>query len=198
MNKNGYLNDETCRRVACAAEIGEEIISQAIILCGWDYRADSDITIAAAMKSYLIYIKPNLHAKALIQSLSRDTVGDAFFSRLLLFSICKAKQPDIIVVTSDYHVERTRHIFDFVFHGYAKSIRIQGCTLNNGDLSRLASELNSTAAFRKTFSGVNKGDMDAIHTAMTVNHPFYNGSVHPIIGSTESIIDQLQLLSSIT
>ena len=198
MDKNGSLNDETSRRVACAAKIDDEITSQAIILCGWAYRADSDITIADAMKKYLKHIQPNLQAPVLTQSLSRDTVGDAFFSRLLLAYIRKAKQPDIVVVTSDYHVERTRDIFDFVFHGYAKSIRVQGCKLDNEDPSTLASELNSTAAFRKTFSGVNKGDMDGIHTAITVGHPFYNGSVHPIIGSTKSIIDQLQLLSSIT
>ena len=198
MDKNGSLNDETSRRVACAAKINEKITSQAIILCGWAYRADSDIAIADAMKKHLQHIQPNLNTKILTQSLSRDTVGDAFFSRLLLAYICKAKQPDIIVVTSGYHVERTRHIFDFVFHGYAKRIRVQGCKLDNENLSTLASELNSTEAFRKTFSGVNKDDMDGIHTAITVGHPFYNGSVHPIIGSTESIIDQLQLLSSIT
>lgn len=197
MDKNGLLDDETSRRVACTAEISEALISQAVILCGWAYRADSNITIADAMKNYLKHITPKLHAMLLTQSLSRDTVGDAFFSRLLLAYICKAKQPDIIVVTSDYHVERTRHIFDFIFHGYAKSISVQGCKLDNDDPSRLATELKSTAAFTKTFSGVNKGDMDAIHTTMTVDHPFYNGSVHPIIESIESIIDQLQLLSSI-
>ena len=198
MDKNGLINDETSRRVARAAQISEEIMPRAIILCGWAYRSDSNITIADAMKNRLKLIQPNSHTPILTQSLSRDTVGDAFFSRVLLADICKAKQPDIIVVTSEYHVERTRCIFDFIFHGYAKSIDVQGCKLNSENLARLASELDSTAAFRKTFLGVNRGDMDSIHRAMTADHPYYNGCAHPMIRSTESIIDQLHLLGSNT
>lgn len=198
MHKNGSLNEETRRRVELAAHADKEVAAEAIILCGWAYRADSDITIASAMKEHIAQSHPALLPKAMIQDLSRDTVGDAFFSRLLLYNVCREKQPDVIVVTSDYHVDRSKLIFEFIFHGYAKSINVQGCRLIRENDSKQLSELNSIAAFKETFLGICNGDMKGIHNAMRSSHPFYNGTVYPVISSPELIASQLRLLGSIT
>lgn len=194
MDKNGSLNNETSQRVALAAQIDRELSSLALILCGWAYRADSDITIAGAMKNHIEHSRPDLIGKLLIQPLSRDTVGDAFFTRILLQHIRKVSEPNIVIVTSNYHARRALDIFNFIFHGYARHVRVKGCELPGGDSSRLLSELQSTGAFRKTFRGVDYGDMNAIHDAMAVRHPFYNGSVYPAIGTLESAVDELRQL----
>ena len=198
MDKNGIVNDETSRRVNCACHIDKDKQSQALVLCGWDYRPDTNITIAAAMKKHIEHNQPKILHKTLIQPLSRDTVGDAFFSRLFLNYICKARKPEIVIVTSDYHTHRAKNIFEFVFHGYAKSISLHGCKLARSAHPNPQSEMNSISAFRKTFLGVRSGEMNAIHAAMKTAHPFYNGSVHPTISSIESIINQLQSLNLTT
>jgi len=192
MDKNGIINDETSRRVNCASHIDKDKKSQALVLCGWDYRPDTSITIAAAMKKHIENSQPKILHKALIQPLSRDTVGDAFFSRLFLDYICKARKPEIIVVTSDYHTHRAKIIFEFVFHDYAKSISLHGCKLARSTHQNQQSELRSISAFRKTFLGIRSGDMNGIHAAMKTSHPFYNGSGHPTISPLESIINELQ------
>ncbi len=48
------MNAETAARVELAAQLENELESSLILLCGWDYRPDCDITIADAMKNYLI------------------------------------------------------------------------------------------------------------------------------------------------
>lgn len=192
MDENGVLDNETSARVALAFQIDDELVSSAVILCGWDYRADSDITIAEAMRCHVESSRPDLMDKLLIQPLSRDTVGDAFFSRLLLQYICNASEPYIVVVTSNYHVKRTASIFEFIFNGYASRIHVQGCEVVGGNSSRQLSEAQSTAAFLKTFSGIDPGDMNAIHRAMAVGHPFYNGSVYPLISSIEPAVNKLR------
>ena len=195
INKDGSLNTESAQRVSLATQIEAETASQALILCGWDYRDDSDITISGAMKRHIECKRPELASKLLIQPLSRDTVGDAFFSRILLQQINSANNPNIIVATSDYHAKRTLDIFNFIFHGYARRVDVRGSETDGDDNSRHLPELQSTMAFRKTFCGIAPGDVHAIRDAMACTHPFYNGSIYPKIGSLETIANELQQLA---
>ncbi len=180
MSERGVLNDETIARINLAAQLESGQESHLIMLCGWDYRADCDIAIADAMREYLRVHHPRLAQKAICQRLSRDTVGDAVFSRIYLDELVGSDALDAVcIVTSDYHVHRTKKIFEFVFWEDC-SVFVKGASGFERNDSTM-NEAESLAAFRKTFGNATPGDINSIYSSLRDAHPFYNGAVYPRI-----------------
>ena len=44
---------------------------------------------------------------------SRDTIGDAFFARIMHTDVRKLR--NLLIITSDFHMPRTKQIFDWIF-----------------------------------------------------------------------------------
>lgn len=195
MNQRGELNAETAARVDLAAQIEKNEASALIILCGWPYRTDSDVAIADAMRGYLLAKYPAFSQKARCQRLSRDTVGDAIFSRIYLDHLIGGLATCLInVFTSDYHVERTREIFEFVF-GRTCSVSISGVPGFQCEDSA-AREADSLAAFRSTFRNALPGDLTSIYSTLRNRHPFYNGQVYPKINRLDDVAGALAGMAS--
>ena len=113
MDANGVLNLESIARAKKAVEIFNEKNIPYLVTSGWAYRKDSEIKIADAFKHYLV---KNLHVnpkKILTELNSRDTVGDAFFTKINLAVPLSWKK--ICVVTSNYDVERANEIFNLIY-----------------------------------------------------------------------------------
>ena len=191
MGERGVLNDETIARINLAAQLESSQESHLILLCGWDYRPDCDIAIADAMREYLRVHHPKLAQKAICQRLSRDTVGDAVFSRIYLDELVGNGAFDAVcVITSDYHVHRTKKVFEFVF-GEDCSVVVKGAAgFECNDLTM--KEAESLAAFRKTFGNATPGDINSIYSALRDDHPFYNGTVYPRIDEPCDVIRELK------
>lgn len=167
MDGEGNPNVESRARADAAAQAWRQGRAPLIVPCGWAYRADTDLTIAEALSRYLQ--STGIPAQAIVtETRSRDTVGDAVYTRET------GAWPRPLVVTSDYHAERTRQVFAFVY-GYP--VTVEGAPSNAGD--RLEAEQASLRAFRDTFAGVPAGDIQAIHARMLAAHPFYREGASP-------------------
>ncbi|MSP50252.1 MAG: YdcF family protein [Alphaproteobacteria bacterium] len=176
MDPNGILNKESTLRANLAAKLVEELKIPYVVTCGWAYRNDTRIKIADAFKAYLVNL--GLKSDRIITELnSRDTVGDAVFTRVNVAEPMGFSK--VCVVTSNYHVDRTTKVFDFVY-GSKFSVGVKGAEVEFCD-DVLAKELNSESAFNRTFSNVKVGDIDQIMEALKKNHPFYNGKIYPKI-----------------
>lgn len=176
MDSTGILNKESTLRADLAAKLMDELDVPYVVTCGWAYRRDSSILIADAFKSYLISVgvKPD---KIITEINSRDTVGDALFTKV---NVSEPKGFNkLCIVTSNYHVPRTTRIFNFVYgSGYA--ITVKGVAVEYSE-SVISKELESECAFKRTFSNVVAGNADQIIDALKSNHPFYNGEIYPRI-----------------
>ena len=84
MDENGLLNSESKARANKAVEILNEREISHIVTCGWAYRNDSDIKIADAFKSYIVNSLGVNPSKVITELNSRDTVGDAYFTKINL------------------------------------------------------------------------------------------------------------------
>jgi len=176
MDKDGVLNKESSLRANLAAQMARDYKIPFVITCGWAYRADSDVKIADAFKSYIV--KLGVRAEQILtEENSRDTVGDAVFTRLNLVEPLGLRK--FYVVTSNYHVPRTTKVFNFVY-GSNFSFDVIGADVEFDD-SFLSKETESEIAFDRTFCNVNNGDMAQIMEALRNNHPFYNGKIYPKI-----------------
>ncbi len=173
MDKKGELNKESKLRIDKLIEVLDTKTQAKVFFCGWAYRKDCSLTIARAQKKYFQSISSSKHETYLIED-SRDTVGDAVFSRRFIESHLAIK--NVNVFTSDYHVDRTKFIFQFVY-GNFYNIKVIGATT---DLQKdlCDAEFDSLNSFKKTFTGVKKGDLTKIIYTMKAKHPFYNGEVY--------------------
>ena len=190
MSSKGELNSESIARIDLAADFERFQESELVVLCGWAYRSDSDIAIADAMKRYLLASHPHIAHKAASQKMSRDTVGDAIFSRIYIDKFFDNSAFDVVnVFTSDYPLRRTEEIFKFVF-GDQIAVLVRGAPGFDDEEAKVREE-NSLKAFRRTFSGVSSGDMKLIFAELKNSHPFYNGSVHPKIPGMSEVMKQL-------
>ena len=104
----------------------------------------------------------------------RDTVGDAYFTKINMALSLNWK--NLCVVTSDYHVKRTKEILSFIY-GNCFSVEVYGASVVH-DISILGNELASIDAFRDTFLGVTMGNNIEILKRLRERHPFYNGQVY--------------------
>lgn len=174
MDKNGFLNFESKSRAAKAVEIFNEYEISYIVTCGWAYRSDSNIKIAEAFKTYLVDEMGVNPGKVITEVNSRDTVGDAFFTKVNHAS--RLNWRSVCVVTSNYHVARTNEIFNFIY-GDDYSVEVVGTPIDY-DESTLNHEIASMDAFKKTFTGVTMGSNAEILERLRERHPFYNGKVY--------------------
>ena len=174
MNKDGELNSESRLRADKAASLFKDNPSQKIITCGWAYRDDSNIKISEAIKFYLINKHKIKSKNILIETNSRDTVGDAVFTRKSFIENSNFKK--LAVITNFYHINRAKYIFNFVY-GSKYNICFISCDHNDNFL-KSESEQDSLKIFKKTFKGIKEGDHNSIYERMLEKHPLYNGDIY--------------------
>ncbi len=186
MNAQGVLNDESKARADKAVDLLNERGARCILTSGWAYLPGSDITIGDAFRRYICEHRGIEADRVLVERHSRDTVGDAYFAKVN-FAMPRL-WASVVVVTSDYHVARSRAIFEHVF---GDDVRVQvvgsgsvhshqsGVPENSQQVKDVDhAEAASLAAFEQTMRGVLPGDDHAIYTALRHGHPFYNGDVY--------------------
>lgn len=186
MSQKAKLNAETASRVVLGCEIAEKNKSDLILFIGWDYREDCETPIAIAMRNYAQTQNLARNSKCYVNTLSRDTVGDAILCYLQLSSL--GDKLKLTVVTSDYHVDRSRYLFEKVW-GQARIEDVVGAETSVPD--RDTSESRSIKAFETTFHGVNFERFEEVQDCLLVRHPFYNGEAFPSRPFLKSRLDAL-------
>jgi putative cell wall-binding protein len=81
MDKFDRLNEETCSRLNLAIEKFNNNQYSFIVTSGWDYHGKYDTAMAVAMKSYIVKNSDISYELVLTEENSRDTVGDAIFTK---------------------------------------------------------------------------------------------------------------------
>ena len=193
ITKDGLLNNESKSRADEALKVVIKENAKHLITCGWDYRKDSNICLADAFNNYF---KNKIYKGCAIinQRFSRDTVGDAIFCKMVIdFLKIDFNKSKIIVVSSEYHIERVKYIFSRVFDlkiEFIKTpIRNPNCFENDEILKK---EKRSLEKFKIDFIDAELGNTLNFFNILREKHPFYNGTVYPRISSYEDIIINLK------
>jgi uncharacterized SAM-binding protein YcdF (DUF218 family) len=180
MDDSGQLNKESRSRLDLAIDLFSRNKHAFIISSCWDYYGEYNIAIADAMKSYIVnksHISDELVSS---ETNSRDTVGDAIFTKIKI--VKKKGIKNLLIVTSDYHVSRSHKIFSYIY-GEQYIVKVIG--VKTAPLSKikelLEREDKSLSVFYKTFNGIKSGDDVLIYKRLCADHPYYNGEVYPKI-----------------
>lgn len=182
MDAHNQLNKESISRANKAIEIFKKLKINKILTIGWDYRSDSKIPIAIAFKNYLI--ENGIKSSAINSDTnSRDTVGDAVFSKINF--IDNMQVSEVHVVTSPYHVNRTKIIFEKILD---MQIIAHSSSFKSFDKSILEKEKKSLNAFNETIIDEDLISNEALINALKIRHPFYNGLMHSKLENINPLI----------
>ena len=177
MDAEGICDEETQKRLDKAADLFLTHDAQAIILMGWAYLSDTECTLSESMANYLQKQHAISQKYLHLDNDSRDTVGDAYFSKVKFYHLMKNHK--ICVVTSDYHLERAKIIFEFVYGDDFCCDFVGTCSEKAKTQQR--KEQESIKQFQKTFENLPIGDNAAIFERMRTAHSCYNGVKYPKI-----------------
>lgn len=117
ISKEGILPKHVKARLRLAAKIFKKYPKAKILLSGkYSFLYPKNIlppkTEAAAMKDYLLAL--GIPAETIfLEQKSKDTISNAYFTKTLYFIPKKEKKA--VIVTSEFHLPRTRYIFKKIF-----------------------------------------------------------------------------------
>eukprot|EP01039_Chlorochromonas_danica_P003120 gene3120-3417_t len=128
---DGSLPPHTLLRVERAVEIYQQLEGRVVIipLSGGTPHKPNPLdpqgfviweSSAAAKKLLALGIPAE---KVLEENFSLDTIGNAYFLRMIHVENCEFEK--LIIITNDWHMSRTRAIFDTVFHLPMRSSSLQ-------------------------------------------------------------------------
>ncbi len=147
------------------------------------------LTDADAIASILVSngIQPK---KILREMFSRDTVGNAFFTRIMHTDIVNLGR--LCIITSDFHMRRARKIFDWIFSLSPRAIKYQidFCATENTGLD--VDEIKARAEREK--EGVEKIRKlpGSIKTLKDFHHWFFTEhKAYSLNGQIEKLSDKL-------
>lgn len=183
MTKDAILEIESKERAKLAINKFSTNKYDCLITIGWAYRDDCTLSIAEAMKKYILENSFIDESSIIPLTQSRDTVGDAYYCLDWLHNIHKNNITELHIVTSDYHVNRASKIFNSIFNN-SISIQVFGVsTVASIEPSIVQHEHQSLKAFYETFMDVDFSCKSKIFRTIAEKHPFYNGKIYSKIPS---------------
>ena len=182
--KDKYILPEIVKyRVDKAKELLEEKEEALLITSSrWTYRIkykENTPSEAVLMKEYAI--RRGIEEESiLLEDCSLETFGNAYYSRVIHIDPLGIK--NIAVVTSEFHMPKTKLFFDVVF-GDKYHIEYYTSPNKGIDKEELEKRMLWEEAVIKYFKQkilpeIKKGDLRSIHHYMFHKNPAYNGGKH--------------------
>ena len=169
MDSHGNLSEQSLSRCLRAVELAREKNPSFVFSSGAAYRPDSNLALGDVIQRQLKVLIDPESTTFISDTNSRDTVGDAFFSKYNLAVPNKVER--LFVVTSLFHGIRSREIFRFV---YGDALEVEVLTdQDQGTDEQRMHESGSLLKFQKSISGLHPGDDRVIKSVVMANHPLY-------------------------
>lgn len=193
VNKDGSLPEIPKKRVEKGVELFKNNAASKIIMSGkygfWlDYFKDIPArSEAEAMKEYAVSLGVS-EESIILEDTSKDTVGNAYFTKVNILE--KNNWKKVIVVTSEFHLERTKFIFDTVL---GPEYEIEYCFSEDPiseeqKISAKVKETKTIEVLKNLIKGVEAGNNEQINNILYTVHPAY--SANPQI-SYEKLLEML-------
>ncbi len=169
-DNNGQPSNSTIKRLDKCIEFLKKKSAKYIILSGGRHRGYY-VSEAKAMADYLI--SKGLSKEILLEEEAKDTIGNAYFTKVNLLE--SGKLFKIAVITSNFHIPRTRYIFKKVLGNSFKISYISADSdLSNGVLSRVKDkEKRKLSLLKKLLDNIKDGDNKSIKKLIEDKHPAY-------------------------
>lgn len=176
----GQPSNSTIKRLDKCIEFLKEKSAKYIILSGGRHN-ENRVSEAKAMADYLI--SKGLSKEIFLEEEAKDTISNAYFTKINFLESRKLFK--IAVITSDFHIPRTRYIFKKVLGDSFKISYISADSgLSKEVLARLKDkEKKKLSLLKKLIDGIKDGDDKSIKKIIEDKHPAY--TKHPELTDVE-------------
>lgn len=193
VSSEGDIFPEAKSRVEKAVELYKiNFVSQLIMSGRWSFILNYTPikTEAGAMKEYAISLGVPA-TKIITEESSQDTIGNAYFTKVNILE--PAHWHDICVVTSDYHLERTRYIFKKIMGSeYNINFATAHSYLSDKELKKLFLREKAKLLFAKSWlDKIEDGNNIFIEAFLNKNHPAHAASPAISITKYSELIERL-------
>lgn len=170
VTSSSSLSKDSIKRIDLACKIFLDNKSDLLITTGWKYKKSMNSTLANMMAERAKKFSNIPQSKIIEEINSKDTVGEAIYVRKLLSGI---NLSSLNIVTSDWHTERAKEIFDFIFWNQNSIIEFN--SIKGSKEAKLNEQKNkSIDLFRETFYGLKDKCIEKIYNRMLSHHKLYN------------------------
>jgi uncharacterized SAM-binding protein YcdF (DUF218 family) len=175
IKKDGSLTDISKARVKRAVKVFKDKLAKNIIISGkWSFmlKEDPENTEAEAMRKIALRLGLS-EDKIFLEEKSQDTIGNAFFSKQDIIDPNNWK--DLIVITSDFHIRRTKFVFHLVFgEEYSiEFISVPNILKEKEFNKRLDFELRIINLLEEITREIIPGEDNSIYEFIYTKHPVY-------------------------
>lgn len=166
----GMLSPETIDRTDEAIRLYLDGQLKSITLSGGMADPQFGITHAQVMADYTHARMDNV--RLYLEDQSLDTVGQAFFTKQKV--VLPRRMENILVISSDYHIERVKKIFEKIY-GPNFNVGYHDIAALREDMpAMIENEKQSLAVFDSMFGDIEAGDDEGIWGVLVSQHPLYN------------------------
>ena len=168
------LSDRTIERTEQGIQLYRNGLVSTLIMSGAYAGPNNNLRIFSPHAHYMINlaIEKKVNKNHLfLEDKSLDTVAQALFTKLKIIS--PKNWEKIVVVSSNYHMERVEKIFRFIY-GKEFDFKFVSSELGTQKKSN-PQEIKSFETFLNTFNGIKSGNDKSIVTRLFEKHPYYMG-----------------------
>jgi uncharacterized SAM-binding protein YcdF (DUF218 family) len=181
---DGSLRDIPKQRVEEGVRLAQEGVAPRIIMSGgYSFWLDEKgevpaISEAESMRNYALSL--GIHAEQIfLEKKSKDTLGNAYYTKIDFLE--KNAWRDIIIVTSDFHIDRTRFLFNTVL-GPKYTLEYVSVPTDMSQEQRdsfESAEKITIDVLKNMIGSIQPGNTKIIEQALFTKHPGY--APHPEI-----------------
>jgi hypothetical protein len=150
-----------------------------IVTCGGTYHYPNPID-----ENNFTIFESTLHTEYLLEkgidekliykeSVSYDTIGNAFFVKLLLTDV--RKWYNLIIITNEFHLDRSKAIFNFLYCKLDNKYNLEFCSSKDSPNEllnlRIDKEYSSLEKFKKNIKNINS--LEEFHEWLFQTHECY-------------------------
>ena len=178
VNTDGSLPIVPKQRVQKGVELWKGGVSKFLIMSGkYGFWIDELKQVllkseSQAMKEYAVSLGVPAD-QVFIENESKDTVGNAYFVKVNYLE--KNNWRNVVIVTSDFHLERTKLIFDLVLgHEYkAEYVPVSHGFSSEEKKYRDGIEIKTVSVLKEIVGSIEPGDTEAVREMLFTRHPGY-------------------------
>ena len=166
------LSFDSMERLKKACDIFHKNKCKYLITTGWKYKSSLDKPLSKIMSEFAqenYEVSPN---QIYEESNAKDTVGEAFFVKKNFFQHFDDIKI-LNVVTSNWHLDRAKEIFDFIFSETNDPKIIFYSIDGDNHLHEKEMQNRSIKEFREMTKSCKRGNLDEIYSKMLKYHTMY-------------------------
>lgn len=172
LDVHNQLSNDSLKRLNMACKIYKEKKCAFLVTTGWAYKKElkkplSSIMAEHAHRNFKIPLD-----RIFQEPKAKDTVGEAYFIKKNFF-LNNKNLKKFHIVTSDWHLERAKEIFKFIF-GLSEDPKLNFYPIEGDQTLKEKEKRNkSIIEFRKMMKSCNRGDLSEIYYKMNKYHSLY-------------------------